>query len=253
MGSAEYLTAFLQLVIPVARQFNPQLVLVAAGFDAAIGDVLGGCRVDPACYGHLTHLLSSLAEGRMAIMLEGGYNVASVSKSVVMCVKALLGHPLPTMPPFKTLRSSAVQTINETLQAHLPHWTILANQVKLLKVPSARSAQSLINSMKQLTMEPKVCLKKIGREELAGRARLGFLNPLDCPPAEVEEETLLTSVRIRTSGPPYDTVEEKAIKIQDLEGRIKMLEETLLETRVQMHQLQAENDDLKEKLKEEDK
>jgi hypothetical protein len=186
-------------------------------------------------------------------MLEGGYNVASVSKSVVMCVKALLGHPLPTMPPFKTLRSSAVQTINETLQAHLPHWTILANQVKLLKVPSARSAQSLINSMKQLTMEPKVCLKKIGREELAGRARLGFLNPLDCPPAEVEEETLLTSVRIRTSGPPYDTVEEKAIKIQDLEGRIKMLEETLLETRVQMHQLQAENDDLKEKLKEEDK
>jgi len=128
MRSAEYLTAFLQIVIPVARQFDPQLVLVAAGFDAAIGYVLGGCKVDPACYGHLTHLLLSLAEGRMAIMLEGGYNVASVRKTIVMCVKALLGHPIPTMPPFKILRPSAVQTIDETMKIHLPHWAILANQ-----------------------------------------------------------------------------------------------------------------------------
>lgn len=202
MKSAEYLTAFLQIVIPVARQINPLLVLVAAGFDAAIGYVLGGCKVDPACYGHLTHLLSSLAEGRMAIMLEEGYNVASARKTIVMCVKALLGHPIPTMPPFKILRPSAVQTINETMKVHLPHWTILANQIKLQKVPSAQSAQSLINAMKQLTVEPKVCLKKIGREELAGRARLGFLNPLDCPPVEVEEEALPSSVRIRTSGLP---------------------------------------------------
>jgi len=66
--------------------------------------------------------------------------------------------------------------------------------------------------MNQLTMEPKVCLKKIDREELANRARLGFLNPLDCPPAEVED-ALSSSVRIRTSGPLQDSVDDKAIKI----------------------------------------
>ena len=108
MGSAEYLAAFWQLVMPVARQFNPQLVLVAAGFDAAIGDDLGGCKVDPDCYGQLTHLLSSLAQGRVAIFLEGGYNISSVSKSVVMCAKALLGYPLPALAPFTGLRPAAV-------------------------------------------------------------------------------------------------------------------------------------------------
>ena len=42
MGDAEYLAAFHQVVLPIAYQFNPQLVLVAAGFDAAQGDPLGG-------------------------------------------------------------------------------------------------------------------------------------------------------------------------------------------------------------------
>lgn len=42
MGDAEYLAAFTQVVLPVAYQFNPQLVLVAAGFDAGRGDPLGG-------------------------------------------------------------------------------------------------------------------------------------------------------------------------------------------------------------------
>lgn len=42
MGDAEYLAAFLQVVLPIAYQFNPQLVLISAGFDAAVDDPLGG-------------------------------------------------------------------------------------------------------------------------------------------------------------------------------------------------------------------
>lgn len=42
MGNAEYVTAFLQIVLPIAYQFSPELVLVSAGFDAAVGDPLGG-------------------------------------------------------------------------------------------------------------------------------------------------------------------------------------------------------------------
>jgi acetoin utilization deacetylase AcuC-like enzyme len=48
MGDAEYLAAFDELLMPVARQFNPDLVLVSAGFDAAEGDPLGGCKLTPA-------------------------------------------------------------------------------------------------------------------------------------------------------------------------------------------------------------
>lgn len=42
MGDAEYLAAFQQVVMPIAYQYNPELILVSAGFDACIGDPLGG-------------------------------------------------------------------------------------------------------------------------------------------------------------------------------------------------------------------
>lgn len=42
MGDAEYIAAFQQIIMPIAYQFNPELILVSAGFDACIGDPLGG-------------------------------------------------------------------------------------------------------------------------------------------------------------------------------------------------------------------
>lgn len=42
MGDAEYMAAFTQVVLPVAYEYNPDLVLVSAGFDACVGDPLGG-------------------------------------------------------------------------------------------------------------------------------------------------------------------------------------------------------------------
>ena len=43
---------------------------VSAGFDAAEGDTLGECHVSPAGYAHMTHMLSSLANGRLVVALE---------------------------------------------------------------------------------------------------------------------------------------------------------------------------------------
>lgn len=45
---------------------------VAAGFDAARGDQLGGCFVTPECYAHMTHMLMSLAGGKIVACLEVG-------------------------------------------------------------------------------------------------------------------------------------------------------------------------------------
>lgn len=47
MGDSEYIEAWSQVLMPIARQFNPDLVLVSAGFDAAKGDPLGGCSITP--------------------------------------------------------------------------------------------------------------------------------------------------------------------------------------------------------------
>ena len=46
-------------------QFNPELVMVSCGFDAAQGDPLGCYNVTPSGYAHMTHLLMSLAGGKL--------------------------------------------------------------------------------------------------------------------------------------------------------------------------------------------
>lgn len=114
MGNSEYLVAFQSIVLPIAYEFNPQLVLVSAGFDAAKGDPLGGYRLSPAIYGHMTQVmlkscfqtskltskiqgLLGLAEGRVVVCLEGGYCLPAISECMLQCARAILGDPLPRM------------------------------------------------------------------------------------------------------------------------------------------------------------
>jgi hypothetical protein len=94
-GDAEYLAAFEQLVMPIARAYAPELVLVSAGFDAARGDPLGECDVTPRGYAAMTHELLSLAGGRVVVALEGGYNLASISNSMEAVLRVLLGEAPP--------------------------------------------------------------------------------------------------------------------------------------------------------------
>ncbi|XRB17925.1 histone deacetylase [Pseudoscourfieldia marina] len=49
-GNGDYLAAFDWVILPIIRELAPQLIIVAAGFDAAQGDPLGGCRVTPTGY-----------------------------------------------------------------------------------------------------------------------------------------------------------------------------------------------------------
>ncbi|KXS13295.1 Arginase/deacetylase, partial [Gonapodya prolifera JEL478] len=78
MGDAEYLCAFEKVVMPVGREFDPDLVIISAGFDAAQGDPLGGCNVTPIGYAHMTHMLSALAGGKVAIVLEVSYKIVMI-------------------------------------------------------------------------------------------------------------------------------------------------------------------------------
>ena len=49
---------------------QPLALTVSAGYDAAEGDELGTCKVTPAGYAHMTHMLSSLANGKLVLALE---------------------------------------------------------------------------------------------------------------------------------------------------------------------------------------
>ena len=111
MGDGDYMYAFQNLVMPIATEFDPDLVIVAAGFDAAAGDELGGCFVSPPCYAHMTHMLMSLAGGKVAVCLEGGYNLSSISKSALAVTKTLMGEP-----PDRLIQTAATVSAVETVQ-----------------------------------------------------------------------------------------------------------------------------------------
>ncbi|VFV33939.1 histone deacetylase 10-like [Lynx pardinus] len=128
MGNADYVAAFLHVLLPVAFEFDPELVLISAGFDSAIGDPEGQMRATPECFSHLTQLLQVLAGGRVCAVLEGGYHLESLSQSVCMVVKALLGDPaLPLSGPMEP-HHSALESIQSVRAAQTPHWTSLRQQ-----------------------------------------------------------------------------------------------------------------------------
>jgi len=131
MGDSEYLLAFNNIVLPIAYEYRPQLILISAGFDAAVGDPLGGFNVTPAMYGYMTHQLSTLAEGRVVVALEGGYNLATISECATQCARALMGDPLAIIQVVE-VKDSALQTVRDVIEEHSEYWSCLSGHAKLL-------------------------------------------------------------------------------------------------------------------------
>jgi hypothetical protein len=73
----------------------------------------------------MTHLLSSLANGKIILALEGGYNLTSIAYSMVLCTKALLGDPLPPLTLNKKIHPGALQSIQNVLDTHSKYWSVL--------------------------------------------------------------------------------------------------------------------------------
>ncbi|TWW80517.1 Histone deacetylase 4 [Takifugu flavidus] len=94
MGDVEYLAAFRTVVMPIANEFAPDVVLVSSGFDAVDGHAspLGGYKLTAKCFGYLTRQLMGLAGGRVVLALEGGHDLTAICDASEACVSALLGN-----------------------------------------------------------------------------------------------------------------------------------------------------------------
>eukprot|EP01116_Phalansterium_solitarium_P018089 TRINITY_DN4659_c0_g1_i1.p1 TRINITY_DN4659_c0_g1~~TRINITY_DN4659_c0_g1_i1.p1 ORF type:complete len:462 (-),score=74.01 TRINITY_DN4659_c0_g1_i1:168-1553(-) len=101
LGDAEYMATFEQILLPVAAEFGPDLVLVSAGFDCIRGDPLGQMEVTPEGAGHMMELaLRCAPNGKVLVALEGGYNLSSISHSSAACIRVLLGENAPDYGAF---------------------------------------------------------------------------------------------------------------------------------------------------------
>ncbi|XP_058487272.1 histone deacetylase 7-like [Solea solea] len=127
MGDAEYLAAFRAVVMPIAHEFSPDVVLVSAGFDAVEGHSpsLGGYKVTAKCFGFLTRQLMSLAGGRVVLALEGGHDLKAICDASEACVSALLGmevEPLSQSTLDQTPCENAVQSLQRVIQVQGEYW-----------------------------------------------------------------------------------------------------------------------------------
>jgi acetoin utilization deacetylase AcuC-like enzyme len=99
MGDGEYRRAYREVVEPVGRAFDPELVLVSAGFDAHRDDPLGGMSMTADGFGGLMDVClavaSGAARGRLVAVLEGGYDLDAVADSTAAVVGRMLGRPGP--------------------------------------------------------------------------------------------------------------------------------------------------------------
>jgi acetoin utilization deacetylase AcuC-like enzyme len=93
-GSDEdlWLSLLEHIVIPAARAFEPDLVLISAGFDAHRSDPLAGCRLESTSFAEMARLVRDLARQREAplgAILEGGYEPAALAQCVQQTLTAL--------------------------------------------------------------------------------------------------------------------------------------------------------------------
>ncbi len=92
-GDAEFGNIFEKLVKPIGLEYQPQLVLISAGFDTHYDDPLGGMDVTEKGFARMTQILMEIAEatalGRMVIILEGGYDIYGQGRSIKAVLKEL--------------------------------------------------------------------------------------------------------------------------------------------------------------------
>ena len=93
-GGDTFLSLVQHVVAPAAREFRPSLVLVSAGYDAHADDPLANCELEDASYGALAACVRELAEELSApvgVVLEGGYALGALARSVAATIEALGG------------------------------------------------------------------------------------------------------------------------------------------------------------------
>jgi len=111
-GDEAFARIFNSLLVPIARQYRPEIIMVSVGFDIYKGDPLGTMNVTVDGFAYLTRLLLELADelcqGRLLLTLEGGYNVAGQRDGALAVLAELVGKRFLQEETFARLSQSSV-------------------------------------------------------------------------------------------------------------------------------------------------
>lgn len=165
VGDNDYIFAFQNLVLPIATEFAPDFTIISAGFDAARGDPLGCCDVTPAGYSRMTDMLYTLTGGKLLVILEGGYNLRSISSSATSVIKVLLGEgpgsELGNIAPSR----AGLQTVLEVMKIQMNFWPSLGSSYAKLQSQWGAYCNTRKQIKKRQRTEPPIWWKW-GRKRL---------------------------------------------------------------------------------------
>lgn len=120
-----------EVLLPLVRQYQPELILVSAGYDAHRDDPLGSLRFTDQGYGALSQRLSAAAHELgvpIALLLEGGYNLAALQSSLAASVCGLVagatGQPGSTEAEPAAPLGHHEREIAQTLAAQRHFWAL---------------------------------------------------------------------------------------------------------------------------------
>ncbi len=125
-GDGEYLRVFKEIVIPIGEKYQPDWILVSAGFDPHRRDPLGGMDVTEKGFATMASLLLQLAEkyaqGKIAFLLEGGYDLKALKGSVMAVLEELKGQRGAELPAGRG--GEVIQpVVQKVLKAQEKYWT----------------------------------------------------------------------------------------------------------------------------------
>lgn len=126
-GDAEYADVFESIVVPVAELYEPEFILVSAGFDPHARDPLGGMNVTEAGFAGMARSLLEVAarwsQGRCVAVLEGGYDLTAIRDSSAAVLAQLMGSGIE-IPPAAGPPSRATPVIEAVRRKYRDYWRI---------------------------------------------------------------------------------------------------------------------------------
>ncbi len=134
-GSGDFLVLMERVIKPIALAYQPDLILVSAGYDIYEGDPLGGMQVSPNGFGALTHHMLDLADrlcgGRLVVTLEGGYHIKGLTKSVRSTLQVMIdGQADPAWLRQEPLNPLGIdKTVSNVINNHRQYWPTLLTTV----------------------------------------------------------------------------------------------------------------------------
>ena len=125
VGDLDYIYAFNTTVLPILREFKPDICFVSAGFDAAEGDPLGECKVTPEGYSWMISNLMKVCP-HVLVALEGGYHIESLKLCISAVIETLQGsRKEPSFPShFSKIKKETIENVSLTREYLSPYWKL---------------------------------------------------------------------------------------------------------------------------------